>query len=115
MMMRGRGLQSTDSVEVTYNQGITYSTTNSSLTLDDVLQMPLMTPTQQADYISELKELVGYEGLTAVSSISLPSDDGTDDNVDPNPETPESSFPLWAIIVIAVVGVALLVCIVPFV
>ena len=115
MMRRGRGLQSTDSVEVTYNQGITYSTTNSSLTLDDVLQLPLMTPTQQADYISELKQLVGYDGLTAVSSISLPSDDGTDDSVDPNPETPESSFPLWAIIVIAVVGVALLVCIVPFV
>ena len=117
MMMRGRrGLQSTsDSVEVTYSQGITYSTSNASLTLDDVLQMPLMNLTQQNEYISDLKQLIGYEGLSAVSAISLPSDDGTDDGVDPNPETPDSSFPLWAIIVIAVGGAALLICIVPFI
>eukprot|EP00984_Skeletonema_dohrnii_P002342 scaffold808_cov129-Skeletonema_dohrnii-CCMP3373.AAC.6 len=115
MMMRGRRLQ-TDSVEVTYEQLTTYSTSNPELTLDDVLQMPLMDSTQQAEYVEALKKLNGYASLTTVSTISLPSDGGNDDTVDPGkPETPEKSFPLWAIITVAVVGAALLICIVPFV
>lgn len=120
MMMRGRrGLQ-TDSVEVTYNQFTSYSTSDADLTLDDVLQMPLMNADQQDAYISELKQYDGYESLTAVSSISLPSDDGNDATDGGNdavidPETPDdSSFPLWAIITIAVGGAALLICIIPF-
>eukprot|EP00577_Skeletonema_sp_RCC1716_P006312 CAMPEP_0113386448 /NCGR_PEP_ID=MMETSP0013_2-20120614/8015_1 /TAXON_ID=2843 ORGANISM="Skeletonema costatum, Strain 1716" /NCGR_SAMPLE_ID=MMETSP0013_2 /ASSEMBLY_ACC=CAM_ASM_000158 /LENGTH=622 /DNA_ID=CAMNT_0000269291 /DNA_START=92 /DNA_END=1957 /DNA_ORIENTATION=- /assembly_acc=CAM_ASM_000158 len=115
MMMRGRRLQ-TDSVEVTYEQLTTYSTSNPELTLDDVLQMPLMDSTQQAEYVEALKKLNGYASLTTVSTISMPSDGGNDDIVDPGkPETPEKSFPLWAIITIAIVGAALLICIVPFV
>lgn len=115
MMMRGRGLQ-TDSVEVTYEQITTYSTTNPSLTLDEVLQMPLMDKTKQDEYIAALKRLNGYVSLTAVSTISLPSDGGNDDAVDPDRPDTGSSFPVWAIIVIAVVGGAvLLICLGPFV
>jgi hypothetical protein len=120
MMMRGRrrrsrGLVQTDAVEVTYEQVITYSTTNPSLTLDGVLQMPLMNITQQDEYIAALKRLNGYASLTAVSTISLPSDGGNDDVVDPGKPNPSNAFPLWAIIVIAVGGALLLICLGPFV
>jgi hypothetical protein len=119
MMMRGRrrrGLSQTDTVEVTYEQYTTYSTTNPSLTLDDVLQMPLMDITQQDEYISALKQLDGYASLTAVSTISLPSDGENDDVVDPSKPNPATALPLWAIIVIAVVGALLLsICLGPFV
>jgi len=116
--MRGsRGLQTDDAVEVTYNQFTTYATSNPELTLDDVLKMPLMNVAQQDEYISELKkQLSGYESLTAVSTVSLPSDDDGNDSAEKiDPETSDSSFPLWAIITIAVGGAALLICIIPFV
>jgi len=120
MMLRGRGLQ-TDSVEVTYNQFTSYATSDAELALDDVLQMPLMNVYQQDAYVSELKQFDGYESLSAVSTISLPSDDendatddGNDATIDPEPSD-DSSFPLWAIIMIAVGGAALLICIIPFV
>jgi hypothetical protein len=121
MMMRrsDRRELETNDLEVTYKQVITYTTTNPSLTLEDVLQMPLMDIAQQDEYIAKLKKLNGYATLTAVSSISLPSDSLTDDVV--NSSKPESgggssSFPLWAIILIAVVGGGLLlICLVPLV
>lgn len=118
-MIRGRGLQ-TDSVEVTYRQNTSYSTSDPALTLDDVLQIPLMNAYQQDAYMSELKKFGGYQSLSAVSTISLPSDDsdategGNDAIIDPE-TSDDSSFPVWAKITIVVGGAALLICIIPFV
>ena len=104
-IVRGRGLQSpSDAVEIIYKQSITYSTSNSSLTLDDVLQLPLMDNSQQDGYIEVLNELDEYVNLIAVSTISLPSS-GEDDDLNR-----DGSFPLWAIITIAAVGGVLLIC-----
>ena len=99
-----RGLQ-TDFVEVTYKQDLAYSTSDSSLTLDEALQFPLAEPEQQDEYVATLKQLDGYSGLTSVSAISLPA------NIDPNPnpETGGSGVPQWAIIVIVIIGVLILV------
>lgn len=117
-----RGLQTSngDSVQVIYEQYTSYTSTNASLTLDDVLQLPLMERSQQDQYIAALKQLSNdYGSLTAVSTISLASDDGNGNGGGDNPNNPDgsgggSSFPLWAIILIAAGGgVLLLVCLVP--
>ena len=123
MRKKRRGLQTTnnDSVQVTYEQYTSYTSTNASLTLDDVLQLPLMDVTQQDQYIAALKQLSNdYGSLTAVSTISLASDGGggNGNGGGGNPNNPSgsggSSFPLWAIIVIAVGGgLILIVCLVP--
>jgi hypothetical protein len=120
-MRNRRGLQTKNngSVQVTYEQYTSYTSTNASLTLDDVLRLPLMDGTQQDQYIAALKQLSNdYGSLTAVSTISLASDDGGNGNGGGNPNNPSgsggSSFPLWAIIVIAVGGgLILIVCLVP--
>ena len=121
-MRKRRGLQTTNnngSVQVTYEQYTSYTSTNASLTLDDVLRLPLMDGTQQDQYIAALKQLPNdYGSLTAVSTISLASDGGDNgDGGGGNPNNPSgggSSFPLWAIIVIAVGGgLILIVCLVP--
>lgn len=122
MRKRRRGLQTNyGSVQVTYEQYTSYTSTNASLTLDDVLRLPLMDGTQQDQYIAALKQLSNdYGSLTAVSTISLASDGGGNGNGGGgNPNNPDgsgggSSFPLWAIIVIAVGGgLILIVCLVP--
>ncbi|KAL7456753.1 hypothetical protein ACHAWC_010246 [Mediolabrus comicus] len=141
IMRKRRGLQTNNgSVQVTYEQYTSYTSTNASLTLDDVLRLPLMDGTQQDQYIAALKQLSNdygsltaqdqyiaalkqlsndYGSLTAVSTISLASDDGGNGNGGGgNPNNPDgsggSSFPLWAIIVIAVGGgLILIVCLVP--
>ena len=98
-----RGLQ-TASVEVTYEQALAFSTSDSSFTLDDALKLPLVTTTQQDEYIASLKQLDGYSDLTSVSAISIPS------SIDPTPNPdPEGGIPQWAIIVIVLVSVLVLV------
>jgi hypothetical protein len=78
-----------------------------------------MDGTQQDQYIAALKQLSNdYGSLTAVSTISLASDAGGGNGGGGNPNNPSgsggSSFPLWAIIVIAVGGgLILIVCLVP--
>jgi hypothetical protein len=99
-----RGLQ-TDSVEVTYEQALAYSTSDSSLTLDKALEYPLSTTIQQDEYISALKQLDGYSGLTSVSTITVPSNI----NPIPNPETGGGGIEQWTIIVIVIVSVLALV------
>lgn len=98
-----RGLQA-NSVEVTYEQVLAYSTSDSELTLEEALQSPLSTQQQQDEYVASLKELDGYSDLTSVSAVSVPA--ATIDPL-PNPENPESGggIPQWAIIVIIMIGV----------
>lgn len=73
----GRVLQSADSsVDVIYTQTTTYRTSNSELTIEEILQMPLSTTENRDEYVFELKQLDGYEDLTAVSPISISSDGG---------------------------------------
>jgi len=101
-----RGLQ-TDSVEVTYEQALAYSTSDSSLTLDKALKYPLSTTKQQDEYTATLKQLDGYSGLTSVSTISVPSN--IDPNPNPSPDTGGGGIQQWAIIVIVIVSVLALV------
>ena len=100
-----RGLQ-TDSVLVTYEQSLAYSTPD-GLTEDDALKLPLESPEQRDEYVSTLKQSDGqaYNGLTDVSTITVPS------NINPSPApSPEAGgIPQWAIIVIVVVSVLVLV------
>lgn len=100
-----RGLQ-TDSVLVTYEQSLAYSTSD-GLTEDSALKLPLETQQQQDEYVSTLKQADGeaYSGLTSVSTITVPA------NINPSPApSPEGGgIPQWAIIVIVVVSVLVLV------
>jgi len=98
-----RGLQAS-SVEVTYEQALAYSTSDSTLTLDKALQSPLSTQQQQDEYVAAMKELDGYSDLTSVSAISVPV------TIEPLPN-PESGggIPQWSIIIIIVIGVLALV------
>jgi hypothetical protein len=75
LLRPGRKLQ-TSSVEVTYTQSTTYRTNDSSMDIYEIVESPLE---QQADrdvYIKTLKDMDGYEGLTDVSTVSVPGDDG---------------------------------------
>lgn len=100
-----RGLQ-TDSVLVTYEQSLAYSTSD-GLTEDGALKLPLESPEQRDEYVSTLKQSDGqaYNGLTDVSTITVPA------NINPSPSpSPEGGgIPQWAIIVIVVVSVLVLV------
>jgi len=98
-----RGLQA-NSVEVTYEQSLAYSTSDSSFTVDKALEYPLSTPQQQDEYIATLKELDGYSDLTSVSAISVPATIAPI----PNPNT-GGGVPQWAIIVIILIGILALV------
>jgi len=69
----GRVLQSDSSLEVIYTQTTTYRSTGSTLTINEIVLMPLSTPTLRDQYVGELKELEGYEQLTEVSEISITS------------------------------------------
>ncbi len=100
-----RGLQA-NSVEVTYEQALAYSTSDSSFTLDEALELPLSTQPQQDEYVAALKELDGYSDLTSVTPISVPPTP-TIAPV-PNPES-GGGVPQWAIIIIIVIGVLALV------
>lgn len=74
--MTGRKLQSNPFVEVTYTQSTKYRTQDSSLDIYEIVEGPLE---QQADrdvYVKTLKDMNGYEGLTDVSSVTVPGDDG---------------------------------------
>eukprot|EP00573_Skeletonema_grethae_P001553 CAMPEP_0201689906 /NCGR_PEP_ID=MMETSP0578-20130828/3432_1 /ASSEMBLY_ACC=CAM_ASM_000663 /TAXON_ID=267565 /ORGANISM="Skeletonema grethea, Strain CCMP 1804" /LENGTH=669 /DNA_ID=CAMNT_0048174709 /DNA_START=159 /DNA_END=2168 /DNA_ORIENTATION=+ len=97
-----RGLQA-NSVEVTYEQALAYSTSDSTLTLEEALQSPLSTQQQQDEYVAALKELDGYSDLTSVSAISMPA------TIDPLPNPEGGGIPQWAIIVIIMIGVLTLV------
>lgn len=99
-----RGLQA-NSVEVTYEQALAYSTSDSTLTPDEAFKLPLSTPQQQDEYVATLKGLDGYSDLTSVSPISVPP---TTAPIVPNPET-GGGVPQWAIIIIIVIGVLALV------
>jgi hypothetical protein len=73
-----RKLQSSSSVEVTYTQSTMYRTRDSSLDVYDIVESPLE---QQADrdvYVKTLKDMDGYEGLTDVSTVSVPGDDANE-------------------------------------
>eukprot|EP00956_Cyclotella_meneghiniana_P017050 scaffold27514_cov69-Cyclotella_meneghiniana.AAC.3 len=73
-----RKLQSSSSVEVTYTQSTMYRTRDSSIDVYDIVESPLE---QQADrdvYVKTLKDMDGYEGLTDVSTVSVPGDDANE-------------------------------------
>ena len=98
----GRSLQSTDaSVEVTYTQMSTYRTRNEELTNDKIVVMPLSTQEGRDQYIGKLKQLNGYEDLTAVSEISISSnlDKGIKDD---NAAEPDNVLPVGVIIIIVI-------------
>lgn len=71
-----RHLQTDNSVVVTYAQSTQYRTMDSSIDVYEILKSPLE---QQADrdvYVKTLKDMDGYEGLTDVSTVSVPGDNG---------------------------------------
>eukprot|EP00581_Thalassiosira_minuscula_P019455 CAMPEP_0183717330 /NCGR_PEP_ID=MMETSP0737-20130205/10974_1 /TAXON_ID=385413 /ORGANISM="Thalassiosira miniscula, Strain CCMP1093" /LENGTH=832 /DNA_ID=CAMNT_0025946747 /DNA_START=388 /DNA_END=2886 /DNA_ORIENTATION=+ len=73
--VRMRGLQATDSsVEVTYTQTTTYRSNDPNLTINEIVLIPLSTPTDRDLYVGELKNLDGYEQLTEVSEITVATD-----------------------------------------
>ena len=99
----GRKLQSSSSVEVTYTQSTKYRTKDSSADIYEIVESPLE---QQADrdvYVKTLKDMDGYEGLTDVSSVSVPGDGG-DQVVDGGEES--DGLSTGAIIGIACGGIA---------
>ena len=73
-----RSLQSDSSVEVTYNQIMSYRSSDSNnLTNDEIVQYPLSTKRFRDGYVGKLKLLNGYKDLTDVSPISSPTSNGS--------------------------------------
>ena len=73
-----RSLQSDSSVEVTYNQIMSYRSSDSNnLTNDEIVLYPLSTKRFRDGYVGKLKLLNGYKDLTDVSPISSPTSNGT--------------------------------------
>lgn len=112
-----RGLQADAAVEVTYTQTTSY---RSDLTIEEIARLPLETPLRRDEYVAELKDLEGYEQLTAVSAIAVASDG--DDNIDGDKviDGDEDAggglpLPLGAIIGIAAGGLALIILVAGFV
>ena len=99
-----RDLQSDSSVEVIYTQTTSYRSDN-PLATEDLFTLPLSTQANRDSYIGELKTLDGYEGLTAVSEISISSDKPPDGNE----STDGGGLSLGAIIGIACAGAVVLI------
>ena len=73
-----RSLQSDSSVEVTYNQIMSYRSSDSNdLTNDDIVKYPLSSNRFRERYVGKLKLLNGYKDLTDVSPISSPTSNGS--------------------------------------